>query len=63
MRHLATLCLAEFLAIKGFAALALGLVSYLYWLGFREKARRRREHQFLENRRRELTEKRLDRTP
>jgi len=50
-------CLAEFLAIKGIALIALGLVGYLWWSGFKEKRDRRREQAWLENRRRELREK------
>ena len=50
-------CLADFLAIKGIALIALGLVGYLWWSGFQEKRDRRREQAWLENRRRELREK------
>ena len=52
-----TICLADFLAIKGIALIALALVSYLWWSAFKEKLDRRRERVWLENRRRELREK------
>lgn len=50
-------CLAEFFAVKALALLALALVVYLYWTVFKEKRDRRRETEWLENRRRELKEK------
>jgi hypothetical protein len=50
------ICLADFLAIKGIALIALALVSYLWWSGFKEKRERRRQLAWLENRRRELRE-------
>jgi hypothetical protein len=50
-------CLADFLAIKGLALVALALVGCLWWSGFNEKRNRRRERAWLENRRRELREK------
>jgi hypothetical protein len=51
------ICLADFLAIKGMALIALALVGYLWWSGFKEKRDRRREQAWLENRRRELRDK------
>ena len=51
------ICLAEFLAIKGIAALAFGLIVLLYWSGLKEKRDQRRERKWLENRRRELKAK------
>jgi hypothetical protein len=51
------ICLADFFAIKVVALLALGMVVFLYWSAFKEKRERRRERQWLENRRRELKEK------
>jgi hypothetical protein len=44
--------LAEFMAIKGLAAIAFGLIAYLYWLGFREKRALRRQRREAEQRRR-----------
>jgi len=49
------ICLADFLAIKGIALIALLVVGYLWWSGFKEKRDQRRERAWLENRRRELT--------
>ena len=46
-------CLAEFMAIKGLAAIAFGLIAYLYWLSFREKRLQRRQRRQAEQRRRE----------
>jgi cbb3-type cytochrome oxidase subunit 3 len=51
------ICLADFLAIKALALLALAVVAYLYWTSFKEKRLRRREREWLEARRRELKEK------
>jgi hypothetical protein len=52
-----TVCLADFIGVKIIAVLGALLVAYLYWLGIREKMDRRREREWLENKRRELTEK------
>ena len=49
-------CLAEFMGVKMMAAVALGLIAYLYWLGFREKRLRRRQQ-------REAEQRRLSKTP
>ena len=46
-------CLADFAGLKGVAAIALGLIAYLYWLSFREKRELRRQRRELERRRRE----------
>jgi hypothetical protein len=51
------ICLAEFLAIKGIALLAFGLVVVLYWSGVKERRAQRRERKWLENKRRELRAK------
>jgi cbb3-type cytochrome oxidase subunit 3 len=56
MCALIRVCLADFAAIKGIAVLALVLVAYLYWANLREKRERRRERQWLEDRRRALKE-------
>ena len=48
--------LADFIAIKGMALIALLLVGYLWWSGFKEKRDQRRERAWLEKRRRELEE-------
>jgi hypothetical protein len=55
------ICLADFLAIKGIALLALALVGCLWWWVFKEGRDRRRERVWLENRRRELREKAANR--
>ena len=47
-----SVCLAEYGAIEGIAVLALGIVAYLYWSGFREKRELRRQRRALERRRR-----------
>lgn len=57
MGALIPVCLAEFAAIKGIALLAFGLIAYLYWTGLKEKLAQRRERQWLENKRRELKAK------
>jgi hypothetical protein len=57
MGALTPICLADYGAIKGIALVALALVAYLYWTGFKEKRLRRREQKWLEARRRELREK------
>jgi hypothetical protein len=51
------ICLADFLAIKGIAFLAFGLVIVLYWSGVKERRAQRRERKWLENKRRELRAK------
>ena len=51
------ICLADFFAIKGIAALAFGLVVVLYWSGVKERRAQRRERKWLENKRRELRAK------
>jgi hypothetical protein len=61
MHESVPICLAEFLAIKGIAVLAFGLIAYLFWSGVREKRDQRRERQWLEERRRALKEKVADR--
>ena len=45
-------CWAEFIAIKGVAVIAFGLIAYLYWLSFREKRLQRRQRREAEQRRR-----------
>ncbi len=57
MGALSPICLADYAAVKGIAVLALVLVAYLYWTGFKEKRNRRRERKWLEHRRRELKDK------
>ena len=53
--------LAEGFAIKALAVLALGLVAYLYWTGFKEKRAERRHRRWQEDKRREF-EARLGQT-
>ena len=50
-------CLADFFAIKAMAAVAVGVVVYLYWSGFQEKRAQRRDREWLENKRREIAGK------
>ena len=38
--------LAQFMAVKGLAALGVGLIVYLSWLTFREQRRRRKYRQY-----------------
>jgi hypothetical protein len=57
MGKLIPICLADFMAIKVLALVALGLVGFLYWTGFKEKRNQRRERQWLESKRRELKAK------
>jgi hypothetical protein len=47
------ICLAEFMAIKGLAAIAVLLVVYLYCLSLREKHAQRKLRREAERRRRE----------
>jgi len=57
MGEFTPICLADFAAIKGLALIALALVVWLWWSGFKERRNQRRETEWLENRRRELKEK------
>jgi hypothetical protein len=56
MLAIAPVCLAEFFGVKVIALIALGIVVYLYWTGFKEKRTLRRDRKWLEARRRELKE-------
>jgi hypothetical protein len=49
--------LADLFAVKALALLAVGIVVYLYWLGFQEKRAQRRDRQWLESRRRSIKAK------
>ena len=57
MVAIAPVCLAEFFGIKVIALIALGIVAYLYWTGFKEKRTLRRDREWLEARRREIKAK------
>jgi len=49
--------LAEALALKALAVLALCLVAYLYWTSIREKLEQRRHRRWQEQRRRDYEQK------
>ena len=51
------ICLADFMAIKALALVAVGAVAFLYWTGFKERRNQRREREWLEAKRRELKAK------